>query len=154
MPMLMPTAISPGLRLKRQRHLLDHRADPLEHIREHRIIFELQIIRPNLNRRMPVAKVISRARKRQRIPRGDHQNGLRRRDYPHQRTILRDQHVTIAQHGTARQHQRHLFTVVERRRQTALATRIEIERQCRRTLDQHCSELDLRIDQFVDSAHD
>lgn len=154
MPMLMPTAISPGLRLKRQRHLLDHRADPLEHIREHRIIFELQIIRPNLNRRMPVAKVISRARKRQRIPRGDHQNGLRRRDYPHQRTILRDQHIAIAQHRATRQHQRHLFAIIKRRRQTALATRIEIERQCRRTLDQHCSELDLRIDQFVDSAHD
>ena len=154
MSMLMSTAISAGLRLKRQRHLLDHRADPLEHIREHRIVFELQIIGPNFNRRMPVAKVISRPRKRQRIPRGDHQYSLRRRDHPHQRTILRDQHVTIAQHGTARQHQRHLFTVVERRRQTALATCVEIERQRRRTFDQHCSELDLRIDQFVDSAHD
>ena len=67
MPVLMPTTISPRLRLKRQRHLLDHRADPLEHIREHRIVFELQIIHSHLNRRMPVAQVISRSRERQPI---------------------------------------------------------------------------------------
>jgi hypothetical protein len=100
----MPTTISPRLRLKRQRHLLDHRADPLEHVGKHWIVFELQIIRAHLNRRVPIAKVISRPRERQPVPRGDHQHRFGRGDHAHQRAVLRHQHVAVAQHRAARQH--------------------------------------------------
>src|SRR6266702_6064436 len=58
MPMPMPAAIRTRLRLERHLDLIDRCAQALEHIGEHRVVFELQIIRADFDGRMPVAEVI------------------------------------------------------------------------------------------------
>ena len=87
---LMAAAVRAGLRLERHRNLIDRRADTLQHIGQHRIVFELQIIRADFHRRMTIAQVIRRARERQRVFRTDHQHGFRCGDYSHETAIVRN----------------------------------------------------------------
>ncbi|MGF6995018.1 hypothetical protein P3T25_003384 [Paraburkholderia sp. GAS32] len=88
--MLVTAAIRAGFRLKWHRHLINACADALEHIGQHRIVFKLQIIRADLDRRVTIAEMISGARQRQRISSADNQHGFRRGDHAHQTTIISD----------------------------------------------------------------
>jgi hypothetical protein len=151
--MLVTAAIRAGFRLERHRHLIHACANALQHIGEHRIVFELQIIRADFNGRMTIAEVIRGKRQRQHIFRADDQHRFGRGDDAHQSAVVGDQHIAVAQHGTAWQQQRDFFAVVERGRKTALTTVVEGERQGRRAFHQHRCQFQMRRDQFVESAH-
>ena len=101
--MLVTTTIRARFRLERHRHLIHARADTLQHIGQHRIVFKLQIIRTDFNGRMTIAEVISGTRQRQRIPGARNQHGFRSGDYAYQTAIISDQNIAVAQHRAARQ---------------------------------------------------
>ena len=153
MPVLVPAAIRAGFRLKRHGRLSDRCADALQHVGEHRIVFELQIIRADFHRRMAIAEVIRRARQRQRIFRAHHEHRFGRRDHAHEAAVVGDQHVAVAQHGAARQQHGHFLAVIERGREAAFAALVESERQRRCALEQHRRELQMRGKQLVEGAH-
>jgi hypothetical protein len=152
-PMPVPAAISAGLGLKRQRHLFDRRPEPRQHVRQHGIVFELQIIDAHFNRRMPVAEVIRRARQRQHIGRTNQQHGFRGGSNTHEAAVVGNEHIAVAQHGAARQHKRDFFARIERRGQTALAAGLERQRQTGCARNQHAREFHMRIKAFVDRSH-
>lgn len=100
--MLVSAAIRTRFGLERQRYLLDRRADAHEHIGEHRIVFELQIIGADFHRRMTIAEVIRGARERQRIRSAYVKHGFMRGNDTHETAIVGDEHVAVVQHGAAR----------------------------------------------------
>ena len=126
-PVLVTAAIRARLRLERQRRVIHMRAETLEHVFQHRIGFQLQCSAPTSTGVCRLPKMISGARQRKGIVGVHNQHILRRGDHAHQRAIVGDQHVAVAQHRAARQHQRHFLTVIQRCGQTALAAVIEGE---------------------------
>lgn len=118
--MLMAAAIRAGFRLERHRNLIDGRADALEHIGKHRIVFELQIIGADFHWRVAIAEVISGASQSQRIFRTHVEHRFRRGDDAHEATVVGDQYIAVAQHSAARQQQRDFFAAIERGREPAL----------------------------------
>ena len=114
MPVLVAAAIRARLRLERSARVIHVRAQPLEHAFQHRIGFQFQLSCRHFHRRVPVAQVVRRACQRNGIVGMNNQHVLRRGDDTHQAAIVGDQHVAIAQHRTARQHQRNFLTVIQR----------------------------------------
>ena len=130
--MLVAAAIRAGLGLERLRLALDVHAEALEHVFEHRIGFELQIVRADFDRRMPVAEMIGRARERSaRLGARTISTSCAAATTRTKRAVVGDEHVAVAQHGAARHHERDLLAVVERRGEPALAARVEGKSQGR-----------------------
>ena len=152
MPMLVPAAIRARLGLKRSARVIHMRAQTLEHVFQHRIGFEFQLPRGDFHRRVPVAQVVRGARQRNGIVGMHDQHILFRCNHAHQAAVVGDQHVAVAQHRAARQHQRHFLTVIQRSGQTALATVIEGKGERGRAFDQWCGKF--RFNTFVDRAHE
>jgi hypothetical protein len=152
-PMPMPAAISAGFRLERQRHLLDRSPKPRQHIREHGIVFELQIIDAHFDRCMPVTEVISGACERQHIGRTNQQHSFRGRGNTHEAAVVGNEHIAVAQHGAAWQHKRDFLARIEGRGKATLAARLERQRQTRCARNQHARDLHMRIKTFVDRSH-
>jgi hypothetical protein len=50
--MLVAAAVGAGFRLERRLRFVDLRAEPAQHVREHRIGFELQVAVADLDRRV------------------------------------------------------------------------------------------------------
>ena len=71
MTMPMTAAIRARFRLERHLDLIDRSAQTFEHIREYRVVFELQVIRADFDGRVPVAQVIRGACERQHIGRAN-----------------------------------------------------------------------------------
>jgi hypothetical protein len=151
MPVLVTAAIRARLRLKRSRGVLHMRAQTLEHVFQHRIGFQFQLSRGHFHRRVPIAQVVRSAREGNGIVGVYNQHILRRGNHANQAAIVGDQHVTVAQHRAARQHQRHFLTVIQRDGQAAPAAVIEGKGERGRALDQRCGKF--RFNTFVDRAH-
>ena len=151
MPMLVAAAIRAGLRLKRRCCVIHMRAQTFQHVFQHRISFQLQLPRGHFHRRVAITQVVRGARQGNRIVGVYNQHILRRGDHAHEAAIIGNQHVAIAQHRAARQHQRHFLTVIQRSGQAALAAVIEGKGERGRAFDQRCGKF--RFDTFVDRAH-
>ncbi len=151
MPVLVTAAIRARLRLERRRRVIHVCAQALEHVFEHGISFQFQLSRGHFNRRVAIAQVIGGTRQRNGIVSVYNQHILRRGNHAHQAAVVGDQHVAIAQHRAARQHQRNFLTVIQCRGQPALAALIEDKGQGRRAFDQRCGKF--RFDTFIDRAH-
>ncbi len=151
--MPVTAAIRARFRLERHVDMIDASAEALEHIGEHRIVFELQIICADFDGRVPVAEVIRGPCQRERIGRTHIQHRFRRRDHADQRAIAGNEHIAVAQHRAARQHERDLFAVVECDGKTALAACIKRECERRCTLDQNGRKFDMCAQQLVDRSH-
>jgi len=152
MAMLVTAAIRARLRLERRRRVIHMRAQTLQHVFQHRIGFQFQLPRSHFHRRVTIAQVVRGARQRNRIVSVYNQHILRRCNHAHEAAVVGDQHVTVAQHRAARQHQRNLLTVIQRSGQAALAAVIEGKGQGRRAFDQRCGQF--RFDTFVNRAHE
>lgn len=124
---LVAAAIRARFRRKRLRFARDRRADTPEHVFQHGVGFELQMIRVNFDRRVPVAEMVSGAHQRERIHRAHDEHVLRRRDHAHEAAVIGDEHVAIGEHRAARHDQRDVLAVIERGGEAALAARIEGE---------------------------
>ena len=104
----MPAAgVSPALGLKSRLGLGDDQVHGAQHVGQHMVGFDLQVIRLQFDRHMAVAQVIGGAgqikRRAVRSARGDDQHRLRRSLHPHQRAVLHQQHITAPHHGATRQ---------------------------------------------------
>lgn len=152
-PMPMAAAIGARLGLERQRGALHGSAQAPQHVFEHRVRFELQIIRAHFYGRMPVAEVIRGARERQRVRGAHEQHGFRGGHDAHEPAVVGHQHVAVGEHGAARQHERHFFAVVERCGEAAFAARVVGQRERGRALDEYGRELQMRGKAFVEGAH-
>jgi hypothetical protein len=152
MPMLVTAAIRARLRLERRRRVIHMRAQTLQHVFQHRIGFQFQLSRSHFHRRVTIAQVVRGARQRNRIVSVYNQHILRRCKHAHEAAVVGDQHVTVAQHRAARQHQRNLLTVIQGGGQATLAAVIEGKGQGRRAFDQRCGQF--RFDTFVNRAHE
>ncbi|GBH26089.1 hypothetical protein BvRS1_31380 [Burkholderia vietnamiensis] len=152
--MLVAAAVGADFRLERRQRFVDLRAEPAQHVREHRIGFELQVAVADLDRRGPVAEVIRGAHQRERIVRTPEQHRFGRRDDAHQRAVVGDQPVAVAQHGAARQQDGDVLAGIERGRDAALAAGVIGGREGRRTRDERRGELHVGGDAFVERAHE
>ena len=152
MPMLVAAAIRAGLRLKRRCCVIHMRAQTFQHVFQHRISFQLQLPRGHFHRRVAITQVVRGARQGNWIVGVYNQHILRRCNHAHQAAVVGNQHVAIAQHRAARQHQRHFLTVIQRSGQAALAAVIEGKGERGRAFDQRCGKF--RFDTFIDRAHE
>jgi len=125
MAMLVTAAIRARFRLKRRRRVIHMRAQTLQHVFQHRISFQFQLTRSHFHRRVTITQVVCGARQGNRIVGVYNQHILRRCDHADEAAVVCDQHVAVAQHRAARQHQRNFFTVIQRGREAALAAVIE-----------------------------
>ncbi|MCY1375066.1 hypothetical protein D9M69_624500 [compost metagenome] len=106
---------------------------------------------------MPVAQVVGRARQVEGRAVGravrDAQHRLRRRDHAHQRPVFRDQHVTTAHRGTARQEDADLPALRVGGVETAFLAHIPVEFDGGGTLEQHGREAAALGHEFVGGEH-
>jgi hypothetical protein len=151
-PVFVTAAIRTRFRLERRRRVIHMRAQTLQHVFEHGISFQFQLPRGHFHRRVAIAQVVCGARQRNGIVGVYNQHILRRSDHAHQATVVGNQHVSVAQHRAARQHQRHFLSVIQRGGQPALAAVIEGKGERRRAFDQRCGKF--RFDTFIDRAHE
>jgi hypothetical protein len=112
MTMLMPAAISTRFRLERLRFMRDETAQPLQHVLENRIRFELQIFRADFNGRVPITQMISSTRQKTHARRTHDQHVFGCRHHAHEAAVICNEHVAIREHGAARHHERDFFAVV------------------------------------------
>ena len=152
MPMLVTTAIRARLRLEWRRRVLDMRAETLQHVFQHGIGFQFQLPRAHFHRRVPIPQMIGGACQRNGIVGMHDQHILCSRNDTHEAAIVGDEHIAVAQHRAARQHQRYFLAVIQRRGEAALAAVIEGKGERRRALDQRCGQF--RFDTFIDRAHE
>lgn len=152
-PMLVAAAIRPSLGLERQLRARDGHAQTHEHVREHRVVFKPQIVAPYFHRRVAIAEVVSRAHQAQRVGSSHLQHRLGGRLDLDEGAVFGHQQVATAQHGTARQEQRHLVAIVERRAQAALAAITKRQHEFDRALDQHRSNPMRGRQMFIDLDH-
>jgi hypothetical protein len=124
-PVFVTAAIRTRFRLERRRRVIHMRAQTLQHVFEHGISFQFQLLRGHFHRRVAIAQVVCGARQRNGIVGVYNQHILRRSDHAHQAAVVGNQHVAVAQHRAARQHQRHFLAVIQRGGQPALAAVIE-----------------------------
>jgi hypothetical protein len=152
MPMLMTAAIRTRLRLERRRRVLNMRAETLQHVFQHGIGFQFQLARAHFHRRVPIPQMIGGARQRNGIVGMHDQHILCSRNDTHEAAIVGDEHIAVAQHRAARQHQRYFLAVIQRGSEAALAAVIEGKGERRRALDQRRGQF--RFDTFIDRTHE
>jgi hypothetical protein len=124
----VPAAVGARFRLERQRCRFHMRSKALEHSFEHWVSFELQVLGAHLDGRMTIAEVISGAREGQCVRCAHDKHGFICGDDAHESAVIGDEYIAVGQHGTARHDERNGFAVIERCRETALATRFVSER--------------------------
>jgi hypothetical protein len=92
---------------------IDHKADPDEHFVEHVIVLITQKTSPDLQRHMPIAKVITGPREQQRSIHVDRANRFFGGTNLYNFTALRNDTLTVQQDATARQEQTSRCAVVQ-----------------------------------------
>jgi hypothetical protein len=152
MPMLMTAAIRTRLRLERRRRVLNMRAETLQHVFQHGIGFQFQLARAHFHRRVPIPQMIGGACQRNGIVGMHDQHILCSRNDTHEAAIVGDEHIAVAQHRAARQHQRYFLAVIQCCGEAALAAVIEGKGERRRALDQRRGQF--RFDTFIDRTHE
>ena len=99
--------VGPGFRLKRFFDGVHDQVHGPQHVGQHMVRLYFQMVRPELDRHMPIAQMVGRAgqvkRCAVRCASRDAQHSLRRSQYPNHGAILCNQHIAATQHGAARQ---------------------------------------------------
>lgn len=161
-PVLMAVAVAAGrvgagLGLE---GLLDRVHDQMhraQHVGQHVIGLDLEVIGLQLDLHMAVAQVIRRAHQVEGRAMGraggDAQQGLRRRDHPHQRAVLAHQHVAAAHGRAARQEDAEFAPLAVHGLEAALLARVPVERHGGGALEQHRGQAGAARQQFGDLDH-
>jgi len=151
MPVLVTAAIRARLRLERRARVIHMRAETFQHVFQHGISLQFQLCRAHFHRRVPIPQMIGGACQRNGVVGMHDQHILFCRDHANQAAVVGNQHVAVAQHRAARQHQRDLLTIIQRGGEAAFAAVIEGKGERGRAFDQRCGKF--RFDTFVDRAH-
>ena len=89
--MTVTAAVGAGFRMERRGPTFDRGADTFEHGAQYWIGFQLQVIRTDFDRRMPITEVVSRAHQIERGGGADAQNRFTGRDHAYQCAIVGNQ---------------------------------------------------------------
>lgn len=127
--MFMASAVGTRFGGKRRFDLLDVHAESAQHVGQHGIALDLQKSVADLDRRMTVAKVVSRARQRERRATRNTKHGLGGRHHADHRAVLGNQHIAMREDRAARQHHADFLARIQFCREAALATLVIRERE-------------------------
>jgi len=162
MPMMVATkvtarGISTVLRFKGFAHLRHRQVHGAQHVGQHMVRLNLQVVRLEFNGHMPVAQVVGGADQIKRRAMvgamGDFQHSLRCGPDLDQRTVMGHQHIAPARHCATRQKDAELSTSGIRRFKAALLTHIPVQFNRAGAFEQGCSQALALGDEFGDVEH-
>jgi len=139
---VMPASrVGAGLRLKTLAGFGHDQMHSPQHVGQHMVGFNLEMVALQFNLNMPVAQVVGGANQiegRAMLGAGGHaQYLLRRSDHADQRSIGCHQYITAAYHGTARQKDAEPAACRVGGIKTAFLTHVPVQLDSGRTFDQH-----------------
>ena len=132
MMMSVTRRVGTRLRFERRDLSMHGKTEPAQHSVQYRIVAITQARYRQLHRHMAIGEVITGAQQQLRIRRNHDRNRFGRGAHPHQRARIAQQQIAVAQPRAARQHQRGLAALIERRAQTTALAPLPVQRQCRR----------------------
>ena len=158
MPMVMPARrIGATLGLEPAGLGLHDQVHAPQHVGQHMVRLDLQVVRAQFDRHVPVAQVVGRTDQveRRAVLRAvrDSQDRLRRRKHPHQRAILDDQHIPATYHAAARQEHADAAAAAVGALEAAFLTGVPVEFDRRRALDEHGGQAGALGHEFVGGEH-
>ena len=157
-PMPMPACVRPGFRLERCLFPGHGQVHALQHLGQHMIGFDLQVVGLQLDLHMPVAQVVGRARQvegRAVLRAGPHHHHrLGGGIHPHQRAVLGHQHITTAHHAAPRQEDAQGATQGVRGVETAFLARVPVQVDAGGALEEHRGQAAPGGHEFVDGEHE
>lgn len=149
--------IGTALGIKRQQGLVDEQVHASEHLGQHRIGLDLQVIGLQLDRHMPIAQVIGRACEVESCSVlravANHHHRLRGGQHADQRAIFGQQHVAAAHGRAARQEDTDAAACTVGGFEAALLAHIPVQQQRRSTLEQHGGETPAGRDELGSGEH-
>ena len=155
----MPTvvAISAAFWFKRLCDLHHGHVHGPQHVGQHMVGLDLQMVRFQLDRDMAVAQVVRRASQVERAAvlgaGGDAQHGLRRRLHTDQRTVFGHQHIAAAHHGASGQEDAQLALAAVHRVKAAFLAGVPVQCDGAGPLDQHAGQATALGHEFGTSDH-
>ena len=108
MAMAMPAAVGAGLGLEGCLHQRDLNPEAGQHVVQHGIVFELEVVGRDFDRDVAVAEMVSGSQQPERCLGRDAQHGLCGSLHGHEAAVIGEQHVSAPEHGATRQHEREL----------------------------------------------
>ena len=128
-----------------------------EHLGQHVVGLDLQVVGPQLDLHVPVAQVVGRAHQVEgaavlgAVP--DHHHRLRRRLHAHQRAVLGHEHVAAAHHRAAGQEDTERAAGRIRRLEAAFLPHVPVQRHVGGALEQHRREAAAGREKLVGGEH-
>lgn len=162
MPVVVATKMAAGgvgavFGFKRLTHLGHDQVHGAQHVGQHMVGLNLEVVGFELNRHMPVAKVVGRADqvKRRAVVRamGDLEHGLRCCPDLDQGTVMRHQHVTTARDRATRQKYAQLAPGGVGRIKTAFLAHVPVQLDSAGPFEQHRCQTGALGDEFGDVDH-
>ena len=151
------TAVGAALGLEGLLRLMHDQVHGAQHLGQHVVGLDLQMVGLELDRHVAVAQVVGGARQVEGRAVlgavGDAQHRLRRGQHPHQRAVLGHQHVATAHRGTARQEHRQLAARRIGGREAAFLAHVPVELDSGGAPEQHGRQAAALRHEFVDGEH-
>ena len=108
MAVAMPAAVGAGLGLEGCLYQRDLNPEAGQHVVQHGIVFELEVVGRDFDRDVAVAEMVSGTQQPERCVGRDAQHGLCGSLHGHEAAVIGEQHVSAPEHGATRQHEREL----------------------------------------------
>jgi len=160
MSMVMTTpmlAISAVFGLKTFINLVDDEVHGTQHVGQHMVGFDFQVIGLQFNGHMAVSQVVGGAsqvkRRAVRCAMGDAQHGLRRGLHLEQRAVFTHQHIATAYHLAALQKHTHLTTRAVGGFKAAFLSHIPVQRDGRSAFQEHRCQAVAMANEFGEMDH-
>ena len=138
-------------------HLVDDEVHGTQHIGQHMVGFDFQVIGLQFNGHMAVAQVVGGAgqvkRRSVRCAMGDAQHGLRRGHHLEQRAVFAHQHIATAHHLAALQKHTHLTPCAVGGFKSAFLPHIPVQRDGRCAFEEHSGQALAIADEFGEMDH-
>ena len=136
---------------------MDDQVHGAQHIGQHMVGLDLEVVAPEFDLHMPVAEVVGSARQIKGAAvlgaRGDAQHRLRCGDHADERAVGGDQHITAAHCGAARQKHAQAAALGVGGVKAAFLAHVPVELDGGGTFDQHGCETRALGDEFGDLQH-
>jgi hypothetical protein len=151
---LVATAVCAGFRLEPHiRPFYRKAVQTVQHVLQHSVVFELQLMRADLHRDVTVSQMVGRTRQGQWRVRHNSQYGLGGGMHDNKLPVVGDENIAVMQHGSLIQHQGDLLAVVQPEPLPAAATVLEGQLRFGGVADQGLSDR-CAMQALVDGAHD
>jgi len=157
-PMCLAVAgVGAVLRLERQRRLAHDQVHGAQHVRQHMVGLDLEVVGLQFYGHMPVAQVVGGADQVEWCAVfgavRDPQHGLGRGDHTHQRSVFHHQHITATDHSAARQEHAEYVPGRVGGVEAALLAYIPVELDAGRAFEQDGCEPAALGNEFVGGEH-